>query len=214
MRDEGLPGDVRALVNVSAALACRGRESVERTLREAASVAEPSQVEEAILQSYLFVGYPAALAALALWREISGRKPDPPAPEDWEGWKQRGASVCRAVYGNQYDDLRANIRALHADMEVWMVAEGYGKVLGRPGLSLAIRELCVVAQLAVLGYSPQLYSHLRGSLNAGASRAHVEEALALAGTYAGSEAGDAARATWARVLSRRGRRPSPGPGDS
>ena len=37
---------------------------------------EPTPVEEALLQSYLFVGYPAALNAFALWRQLSGR----PAP--------------------------------------------------------------------------------------------------------------------------------------
>ena len=46
----------------------------------------------------------------------------------------RGEEVCRTVYGGQYEGLRRNVRDLHPDMERWMVVEGYGKVLGRPGL--------------------------------------------------------------------------------
>jgi 4-carboxymuconolactone decarboxylase len=63
-----------------------------------------------------------------------------------------------------------------------MLVEGYGKVLGRPGLSLRRRELCIVAMLARQGrrVERQLYSHLRGALNAGASRAEVDEALEVA----------------------------------
>jgi hypothetical protein len=52
-----------------------------------------------------------------------------------------------------------------------MIVEGYGKVLGRPGLDAGdVRELCIVALLAVAGRAAQLYSHLRGALNAGARR--------------------------------------------
>ena len=83
------------------------------------------------------------------------------------------------MYGGQYEKLRANIAALHPDMERWMVREGYGKVLGRPGLDLATRELCIVALLAPQDAGPQLYSHLRGALNAGADEALVDESVRL-----------------------------------
>jgi 4-carboxymuconolactone decarboxylase len=58
-----------------------------------------------------------------------------------------------------------------------MIVEGYGKVLGRPGLDLARRELCIVAACAASGQNRQLHSHLLGALNAGASAAHVGAAL-------------------------------------
>jgi 4-carboxymuconolactone decarboxylase len=61
-----------------------------------------------------------------------------------------------------------------------MVTEGYGRTLSRPGLDLRRRELCTVAQTAVLDAPHQLHSHLRGALNAGASPAELEETLALA----------------------------------
>lgn len=168
-----------ALVRLSAALAAGERAALERALTDAAAAADPVQVEEALLQSYLFLGYPAALRGLAEWRRISGRVAGPAAVHDPAGWAEQGAATCERVYGGQYQRLRSNIAALHADMERWMVMEGYGKVLSRPGLPLAMRELCIIALLAPQDAAPQLYSHLRGALNAGATAEQVEGAVAL-----------------------------------
>ena len=191
-----------ALVQVSAALAT-GRESVVREALVGALSIDPVQVEEAILQAYLFLGYPAALNGLALWREVSGRAPAaPPSSDGPDDWAERGARICQIVYGGQYPRLRDNIRALHPDMERWMIMEGYGKVLGRPGLALELRELCVVAVLTVLGASRQLYSHLRGALNAGASPARVEAALDVAASLAGPDSKTPARQVWHAVQAR------------
>ncbi len=197
-----LPAATAALVSLSAALASRDEAIVDEALRRASERAPVPAVEEALLQSYLFLGYPVALNAFARWREVSGRSPGPPVPDDWSGWVARGAEVCSRVYADQYEGLRENVRRLHPDMERWMVAEGYGKVLGRPGLDLHTRELCIAALLAVLGVPRQLYSHLRGALNCGASPDEIEAALSLAITLADDRATAVARETWTRVRDR------------
>ena len=97
------------------------------------------------------------------------------------------------------------MRRLNADVERWMVEEGYGKVLGRPGLSVRDRELCIVAQLVVLDVPRQLYSHLRGALNVGASDAAVEAALHVGLDYAEPEAGRRASETWNSLRAPAGR---------
>ncbi|HKJ01519.1 MAG TPA: carboxymuconolactone decarboxylase family protein [Longimicrobiales bacterium] len=192
-----------ALVHLSAALATRDQAGVDGALRRALADADGEAVEEALLQSYLFLGYPAALNAFARWRALSGRpasaETDPPG-----SWAERGEAVCREVYAGQYEGLRANVGALHADMERWMVVEGYGKVLGRPGLPLDTRELCIVALLAVQDVPRQLYSHLRGSLNVGASTARVEQTLAEALPLCSDGARARALETWAAVQGRAG----------
>lgn len=191
-----------ALIRLSAALAAGDQEELRSAMEVGSLLEDPVQVEEAILQSYLFLGYPAALNAFALWRAVSGVEAGRGALDNWEGWAQGGEEVCRTVYGGQYDDLRRNVRALHPDMERWMVVEGYGKVLGRPGLDLATRELCIAALLAVLGTPRQLYSHLRGALNAGVHDGEIEEMLRVAGGYMGREGSEMAWGVWKQVVER------------
>jgi 4-carboxymuconolactone decarboxylase len=167
----------RALIDISAALAGGSAGRLDSALRASMGVVEPVAVEEALLQSYLFLGYPAALRGLAAWRRVSELPALAEPARDSAEWERRGTAICAQVYGGQYERLRANIAALHPDMERWMVIEGYGKVIGRPGLDLVDRELCIVALLAPQEAGPQVYSHLRGALNAGADETDVDEAV-------------------------------------
>jgi 4-carboxymuconolactone decarboxylase len=192
----------RTLIKLSAALAARDPFVLRRAMEQSALVGNPLQVEEVILQSYLFLGYPVALNAFALWREVTGREAGEGVLDDWMAWDERGEDVCRTVYGGQYEGLRRNVKALHPDMERWMVVEGYGKVLGRPGLELTTRELCIAALLAVLRAPRQLYSHLRGALNAGASPEEIEEALTTACAHLDDQGSAEVWAVWDRVQTR------------
>ncbi len=83
------------------------------------------------------------------------------------------------MYGENYRKLRESVLMLHPAIDSWMITEGYGRTLGRPGLDLMRRELCTVAQTAVLEAPKQLHSHLRGSLNAGASFGQIEGVLSI-----------------------------------
>ncbi len=198
-----------ALVRVSAALSPCSTADLRVALREAVDVADPDEVEEVILQGYLFAGYPAALNAFRLWREASGRAAPAPVEDDMELWSTRGPEVFGVVYGDQAARLRENAAALHPDLERWALNEGYGKVLGREGLDLATRELCIAGLLASLDAEPQLYAHLRGALNAGAEEQDVEDALREAARGMTPERARAARDVWQRVRERRRDRTEP-----
>jgi 4-carboxymuconolactone decarboxylase len=194
---------VGALVVLSAALTVADPEVLGAALDRAGALADPVQVEEVLVQSYLFLGYPAALNALELWRARSGRSaPASSSPADWARWRARGEEVRARVHGDQYARLRANVARLHPDLEEWMLTGGYGKVLGRPGLELRVRELCVAVLLAGLDAAPQLRSHLRGALQVGATVAEVEAALALAGGVLPAGRVMAARGVWDEVRRR------------
>ncbi len=194
----------RHLVRLAAA-SCGGSEAQLRIeLAEAhAATVSPVWVEEVILQSYLFAGFPRGLNAAREWRRISGRAapdadPDP-AHASPEQWRERGEATCGVVYGPFYAKLRQNIRALHPALDSWMIVEGYGKVLSRPGLDLARRELCVVASCAAQGQDRQLHSHLHGALHAGAAASDVEGTLHVIADFLSAD--DVQRYTmlWARV---------------
>ena len=138
-------------------------------------------IEEIILQSYLFAGFPRALNAARTWRTVSGTAAPDRDPEsdaaDLNVWRKQGIRTCEIVYGDSYERLRRNIRTLHPALDEWMIVDGYGKVLSRPGLDLLTRELCVVAACAVAGQQRQLHSHMRGAINAGAGSDEVGAVL-------------------------------------
>lgn len=177
-----------ALVELAAAIAGGLDAAVRRQVGVVLEVGVPAAwVEELVLQSVLMVGWPRTLLAAAAWREISGLpapSEDPGAiPATAGGWEAQGEVTCRKVYGINYDRLRRNVRALHPALDQWMVSEGYGRTLSRPGLDLLRRELCTVAQCAVQGAIPQLHSHLRGALHAGAGAADLRAAVEAARPY-------------------------------
>jgi 4-carboxymuconolactone decarboxylase len=204
----------QALLHLSAAVAAGDRSHRIEAMRAAAEVAPARSVEEALLQSYLFLGFPAALTALAEWREVSGTRSVPETdPPDLATWGRRGERVCRTVYGRAYEKLRGNVRRVHPAMDEWMVHEGYGKVLARGGLDLGTRELCIVAILAATGWEPQLHSHLRGALHAGCEPVAVDAALEAGLALAEDEDWHTgARSLWSRVIQREPERSERGRG--
>ena len=174
-----LDAPTRALVRLAAAIAGSDEGTVRREMETCADVADPNSVEEIILQSYLFAGFPRTLNAARLWRTATDEKApvDADSTGNLEEWRARGERTCAVVYGDAYERLRSNIRALHPALDEWMIVEGYGKVLSRPGLSLKVRELAIVAACAASRQQRQLHSHLHGALNAGARPEEVEATL-------------------------------------
>lgn len=183
-KQDSLDPQTRDLARFAAAIA----QGYEPELRERVAPLRSSQVpvqwvEELLLQSVLMCGYPRALVAFMVWRKFGGA----PAPQDdpdaqyanVEAWTRRGKETCAMIYGDNYAKLRDSVRALHPAMDTWMITEGYGRTLSRPGLDLVRRELCTVVQTAVLETPRQLHSHLRGALNAGASFGQIEAVLSI-----------------------------------
>lgn len=175
---------VRALVRLSACVAGGDEQAVRGACREAvAAKVPPVWAEETILQAYLLAGFPRALNAMREWRKANGPATDaeraerPIAAADVEAWREAGERTCATVYGDFYEKLRHNIAELHPALDDWMIVEGYGKILSRPGLELRLRELCVVAACVATRQDRQLHSHLHGALNAGASAAEVRETI-------------------------------------
>ena len=191
------------LLRAAAAVTAGSEAAVRDALAETIGRVPAVWVEELILQSYLFAGFPRALNAMREWRRLSGL----PAPvvdagerfEQARDWRERGEETCATVYGPFYERLRHNIRELHPALDAWMIVEGYGKVLSRPALDLKRRELCIVAACAAAGQDRQLHSHLHGALHAGATPAEVEAALRALEGVLEPDARRRYDALWARV---------------
>lgn len=187
-------------MDLAAALAAGDGAGTDAAFTHLRAAGREREVEESLLQSYLFLGFPTAIEAFRRWR-AQGVAAPLPLNEEAADWRARGERVCATVYGDHYERLRQNISRFHPELDLWMVIEGYGKVLGRPGLSLPLRELCVVAMLVVKGERGrrQLRSHLQGALNAGAAPAQVETALERAAAFAPPENRELARRLWSAV---------------
>jgi 4-carboxymuconolactone decarboxylase len=169
----------RALVQLSAVLAAGSEDDVRRGLQQAAGMTPPDWIEELLLQTYLFAGFPRALNGMREWRRLAAAPAPAPGtipPRDTA--TAGGEETCARVYGDMYERLRRNIHALHPRLDEWMITEGYGKVLSRPGLDLARRELCIVAACAASGQDRQLQSHLHGARNVGVPDSVVSASLA------------------------------------
>jgi 4-carboxymuconolactone decarboxylase len=179
-------GDVRA--------ARRGLDAARRggTSRAAA--------EETALMLMLHAGYPAALEGLRLLNETWRGRPRRSREGGIALWRRRGIRLCRRVYGPVFPKLLRTVRTLHPDLAVWMVEQGYGRVLSRPRLGARARELLTISVLAALGWERQLLSHLLGAARVGAKRAEVMRAFRTGRARAAAPA----RAACDRALARIG----------
>jgi 4-carboxymuconolactone decarboxylase len=194
-----LDDETRELVRLAAVVTGGDEIAVRQAIGEAHAAIRPVWVEELLLQTYLFAGLPRALNAMREWRRLnrsSGPDVDARTADDW---RRDGERTCAAVYGRMYDRLRENIRDLHDRLDDWMITEGYGKVLSRPGLDLPRRELCIVAACAAANQDRQLHSHLHGAVNVGVASAAVSAAIDALADVVGADRVEAVRMLWVRV---------------
>jgi 4-carboxymuconolactone decarboxylase len=194
---------LRALIRIAAAVTGAPLPLTRRVMLEAVGVAPAPAVDEVLLQSHLFAGFPRALNAMRVWREVSGERAPAtdPATEQYDQAElyRKGEDACRTVYGRKYDALRQTVTHLHPALDAWMVQDGYGKVLSRPGLTLVERELCIVGACAASEQMPQLKSHLRGALNCGATLEDLAQTLSALTDIVPREALGAAREELNRI---------------
>jgi 4-carboxymuconolactone decarboxylase len=187
----------RALVRLAAALAAGSEVQVRDLLIVAFDATPHIWIEELLLQTYLFAGFPRTLNGMREWRRL--QPVDARDSRERGSFRERGEDTCRRVYGGMYERLRVNITELHPLLDAWMIEEGYGKVLSRPGLDLARRELCIVAACAASAQDRQLQSHLHGAQNVGVPPAVIGATLeALHGVIDGARL-ERAQRLWNRV---------------
>ena len=161
-------------------------EILDLRIREAISVGIDSRaLYECLLQTYLFAGFPPALEGLRLLHEtlrelgVSWTPPDR-EPFDVAGFRLRGEELYRRIYSSNHRALQQVVESFSPDMFEYMILEGYGKILSRPGITGQQRELSTVTALTALGWERQVISHARGAVNLGSEKSEVFDAIQLA----------------------------------
>lgn len=181
----------RALAMYSASIALADESAMTAAVAAARGLdVARHQLYEMVLQSYLFLGFPRMLtAAEHLSGQYKERNPSgdlkPVSAEEAHEWFERGLRLCRQVYDTNYERLRDRVLGMAPEIFRWMVFEGYGKVLSRPGVDPVDRELAIVACLMMENRPKQLFSHIRGALNVGAAPALVRSVIEDIGPAAG-----------------------------
>ena len=98
-----LDAATRALARAGLAVTLGGADRLRRRFAEARAAGVPTRwIEELLLQGMLNAGYPLALAAWGVWREVAGpfNEDDAGEPVDHEthgAWRARGEAACRAA---------------------------------------------------------------------------------------------------------------------
>jgi 4-carboxymuconolactone decarboxylase len=188
-----------------------GRWDSVRELRRAAPAGEPDRAwRETLLQAHVFAGFPRVVEALSVLDDLGGwgeagadeRLGEAEQPE-------RGRALFERIYADNSERVREFLVRGHADFADWIEGHAYGRVLSRPGLAAAERELLAVCGLAALRQERQLASHLRGAMRCGAELADIEEALGAARDLIGAAACDEALRVAERLSAREAPRLDP-----
>ena len=171
---------VRLVAILSAAIAVSNADLTEKVIKTLKQLDVGDLViYETVLQSYLFLGFPRMIEASLVYNKVYG---DIENNEDIrkiseieaENWYEDGIKLCRVVYGKNFEKLKKRFLSVSPELFRWMVLEGYGKVLSRPGMNRIERELAEVAALIVDKRERQLVSHILGSLNVGATMSIIK----------------------------------------
>ena len=126
--------------------------------------------EEAILQTLLFAGFPKTIEAL---KQLRTHFPVNHGAKHVGDHKKAGEATSQIIYGNHHSKLKQVMDELHPDLTRWMIEDGYGRVLSRPGLTLQEREISVLASLMTSGMINQFQAHVRGALYVGLSKVDI-----------------------------------------
>ena len=177
---DGLPAADRLLVLAAVAIWRGDWPQLQRTIAAARALDRPrADLEETLLQSVLFCGFPRVVTAFehlgAGWpTAVPPRGGALPAAEQ----PAAGAQLFAGIYGRNEPAVLAMLRGCHEEFHDFVLQAAYGRILTRPHLEPRRRELIAVAVLAAQNQVRQFAGHARGALHFGASITELREVMA------------------------------------
>ncbi|MFK7742422.1 MAG: carboxymuconolactone decarboxylase family protein [Planctomycetota bacterium] len=197
LQRRGLPRADRLLVGAAATLPGADWTAFAAWLTAAQEHQLPrGEMEELLLQSVLFCGFPRAIDAFKVlgsaWPAASPPSGGGIAPENRFG---EGQKLFRSIYAQHDATVRTMLRGHHQELHDFVLESAYGRILARPGLDAGRRELLALAQLAALDQASQFRAHAHGARNLGVAVAALNEMVTTACSVAGIS-----RDRWAALL--------------
>ncbi len=99
---------------------------------------------------------------------------------------RRGMVVRRSVLGDAHvDRAEANKTAFDIPFQTLITENAWGTVWSSDHLTKRERSMITIALLAALGQDEEVAMHIRATVNTGASREDIREALMHVAIYAG-----------------------------
>jgi alkylhydroperoxidase/carboxymuconolactone decarboxylase family protein YurZ len=154
---------------------CRGDWHGLRMLRREAPEGEPNRAwREALLQSHLFAGIPRMVEACAVLLaegglgSVTADEIEDQAQASPLGQPERGQALFDSIYEDTGPAVVEALEKAHPEILNVTLSHAYGRILSRPGLDGATRELLAVGALAAGNQRRQLASHTRGAQRLGA----------------------------------------------
>ncbi|HRE41579.1 MAG TPA: carboxymuconolactone decarboxylase family protein [Ignavibacteria bacterium] len=167
--------DIKYLVKISSAIASKKFNKLDDIIKECKEKKiKYKKLYECILQVYLFCGFPSSIEGFKMLKKhYKGNHIN----NSVKNLNKSGMITFKKIYTDNYKKVIRNVEEMSKDLSDWMILEGYGKVLSRRGLTLKERELINVSILSTNYFPVQLYSHIKGSLNCGLSKANIERVI-------------------------------------
>lgn len=156
---------------LSFALAAPERLSPESALNAALEHCQAQEVEEAILQSIPYSGFPAAVEALGWLRRKH------PVTNSRTASSSRLEGFFDQIYGEAADKVRSSLDQRHPALAEWIEQFAYRTVMESSSLEASQIEALAVASLIGQGRMKPLHSHLRGALRTGLKVTDLEKLL-------------------------------------
>ncbi len=189
---DGLALEMRQVVTVAALL---GHRNAERQLRYHMDGylnvgGEPHTLVELLFVAITVLGFPVAIHAIALVRDIFKERgvaftPLTTPADDGSERQRRGIALMTQML-NDANTTYAGWAQHSATFAQWSVEFEYGEIFARQGLAPRTRQLAIVIMLATAGNRPmQLERHIEAALRTGLSEAELSEALMQLAVYAG-----------------------------
>lgn len=149
------------------------------------------QMYEAVLNLLPYIGYPRTLNTMSRFQKVytqyianrsDGKDPFPTEP--WQEyacgpWVERSTDIRQqlGVGGPDAEALTKQITRLSPELAEWVAYDDFGRIFGRPGLSLLERESVVMGALIAQG-APQIAFHYKALLRVGGDDALVDAIFA------------------------------------
>lgn len=152
--------------------------------------ATPETLVELLYVAIVIVGFPIAVNAVALVREIFHERgivfvPSASALGDGSERYAHGLAAMAALLRTPAINIAA-LSALAPDFAQWSIEFEFGEILARDVLPAPSRQLAIITMLATVGNrDQQLQRHLAGGLSSGLSVEEITEALMQLAVYAG-----------------------------